>query len=112
MGLREGAGHGDSRDTQVTDDRLLRVGAAGLVRGARPRRLRRCSESAGALRPHWVRRYVRFRGLRVREFHRIREHGQELAGLARVVVLRIRSEEIDDGQTVSGVERGAARRVS
>jgi hypothetical protein len=33
-------------------------------------------------RPHWVRRYVRFCGLRVREFHRIREHGQELAGLA------------------------------
>jgi hypothetical protein len=40
-----------------------------------------------------------------------REHGQELAGLARVVVFRVRSEEIDDGQSVSGVERGAAGRV-
>jgi hypothetical protein len=34
-----------------------------------------------------------------------------LAGLARVVVLHVSSEEIDDGQSVSGVERGAARRV-
>ena len=62
-------------------------------------------------RPHWVRRYVRFCGLRVREFHRIREHGQELAGLARVVVLRVRYRRIDDGQSVSGVERGVAGRV-
>jgi hypothetical protein len=54
-----------------------------------------------------VRRYVRFCGLRVREFHRIREHGQELAGLARVVVLRVRSEEIDDGQTVNEAPPGA-----
>jgi hypothetical protein len=58
-----------------------------------------------------VRRYVRFCGLRVREFHRIREHGQELAGLARVVVLRVPYEEIDDDQLVSGVERGVAGRV-
>jgi len=32
--------------------------------------------------------------------------------VARVVVLRVSSEGIDDGQSVSGVERGAARRVS
>jgi hypothetical protein len=38
-------------------------------------------------------------------------HGQELAGFARVVVLRVRSEEIDDGRSVSGVERGVAGRV-
>jgi len=49
--------------------------------------------------------------IHVREFHRIREHGQELAGIARVVVFRVRSEKVDDGQSVSGVERGVAGRV-
>jgi hypothetical protein len=39
-------------------------------------------------------------------------HGQDLAGLACVVVVRVRSEELDDDQSVSGVERGAAGRVS
>jgi hypothetical protein len=39
------------------------------------------------------------------------EHGQELAGLARVVVLQVRSEETDDSLSVSGVERGVAGRV-
>ena len=35
----------------------------------------------------------------------------ELTGFARVVVLGIRSEEIDDDQLVTGVERGAGRLV-
>jgi hypothetical protein len=33
------------------------------------------------------------------------------AGLARIVGLRVRSEEIDDGRSVSDIERRVARRV-
>ena len=47
----------------------------------------------------------------VNEFYFFREHGQELVSLARIVTLGVSAEQIDDRQSVSGVERRVARRV-